>query len=119
MALGSVSIPPFTRAEFKNAIKKAMYSGGKLVWSSKDLTSSSSGGSSVTVPDEVDYVVVNGQKLTRGGNATVSGEVYVWASNGYEIAYSTVTFSGNTLSISKHGAYSGSFLATATGYHYY
>ena len=63
-----------------------------MVWSSNGLTSSSGGGSSVTVPDEVDYVVVNGQKLTRGGNATVSGEVYNWAGNRHEIAYSTVTF---------------------------
>lgn len=116
---GTVSIIPFTRAEIERLANKKAYPDGKLVWSSNGLTSSSGGGSSVTVPDEVDYVVVNGQKLTRGGNATVSGEVYNWAGNRHEIAYSTVTFSGNTLSISKHGAYSGSFLATATGYHYY
>ena len=118
---GTVSIIPFTRAEIERLADKKAYPDGKVVWSSNGLTSSSGsgGGSSVTVPDEVDYVVVNGQKLTRGGNASVSGEVYNWASSRYETAYSTVTFSGNTLSISKHGAYSGSFLATATGYHYY
>ena len=73
---GTVSIIPFTRAEIERLADKKAYPDGKVVWSSNGLTSSSGGGSSVTVPDEVDYVVVNGQKLTRGGNATVSGEVY-------------------------------------------
>ena len=37
MALGSVSIPPFTRAEFENMLKKAMYSEGVIVFFRESL----------------------------------------------------------------------------------
>lgn len=59
MALGSVSIPPFTRAEFKNAIKKAMYSEGKLVYTAR-ATFSYKSSEILTLPATVDYVKLSG-----------------------------------------------------------
>ena len=64
MALGSVSIIPYTRADVEKMLKRAMYSEGKLVFTGI-LSPQWKYGASISIPEEVDYVVVGGLKLAR------------------------------------------------------
>ena len=119
MALGSVSIPPFTRAEFKNAIKKAMYSEGVIVFSGA-VTFGYRYSYSVSVPDTVDYVILkdsaNDVKLARGGSAMLRCAINPSVSR-------SVTFSsGGTITTNPHwvsSAGSDELPINVTGYHYY
>ena len=62
MALGSVSIIPYTRADVEKMLKRAMYSEGKLVFTGI-LSPQWKYGASISIPEEVYYVVVGGLKL--------------------------------------------------------
>ena len=127
MALGSVSIPPFTRAEFKNAIKKAMYSEGKLVYTAR-ATFSYKSSEILTLPATVDYVklsggtydswvqdsyhVPEGTKLTRGSSFRTNTGSY----------YAKITFSEDgTLRFDGYDVSSKTYTASFSveGYHYY
>ena len=115
MAFGSVSTATFTRAEIDTMLKKAMYSEGKVVWSGI-ITVGYNYGGSITVPDTVDYIIVNGVKIARGGSAVVDiapATVQSCASN--------FTFGSNgniTATAHYNNAYVG-VKCNCTGYHYY
>lgn len=116
MALGSVSIVPYTRAEVEKMLKRAMYSEGKLVFTGR-LSPQWRYGASLSIPEEVDYVVVGGMKLTRGGSGKTSGHP-----DGYEnvTSYTTISFSSNTLSASGYYPNDGNYMTlNVEGYHYY
>ena len=53
MALGIVSIVPYTRAEVEKMLKRAMYSEGKLVFTGR-LSVQWKYGDSLSIPEEVD-----------------------------------------------------------------
>ena len=113
---GTVSIVPFTRAEFENMLKKAMYSEGKLVFTGV-LKPQWRYGDSLSIPTEVDYVVVGGIKLTRGGSGKGSGHP-----DGYPnvTSYTTISFSSNTLSASCYSPNNCDYMTlNVEGYHYY
>lgn len=119
MALGSVSIATFTRAEFENMLKKAMYSEGKLVWSATVNASSTT-----NVPDEVDYIAItvsdSSVKVARGFSAQWTSTTYI-NSRPYTV-YHTAKFSGEgtlTLSWSSSANISSGGTYRLTGYHYY
>lgn len=67
MALGSVSIIPYTRAEVETMLKQATYPNGKVVWSQGISVSGS-----IAVPEEVDYITAGYEDKTytvaRGGS---------------------------------------------------
>lgn len=116
MALGSVSIVPYTRAEVEKMLKRAMYSEGKLVFTGS-LSPQWRYGASLSIPEEVDYVVVGGLKLTRGGSGKASGHP-----DGYPnvTSYTTISFSSNTLSASGYSPNDGDYMTlNVEGYHYY
>lgn len=116
MALGSVSIATFTRAEFENMLKKAMYSEGKLVFTGI-LRPQWKYGASLSIPEEVDYVVVGGLKLTRGGSGKASGHPDRYES---VTSYTTISFSSNTLSAGGYWPNNGDYMTlNVEGYHYY
>ena len=106
MALGIVSIVPYTRAEVEKMLKRAMYSEGKLVFTGR-LSVQWKYGDSLSIPEEVDYVVVGGIKLTRGGSGKASGHP-----DGYLGATSetTISFSSNTLSAGGYRPNDGTYM---------
>ena len=121
MALGSVSIVPYTRAEVKQMLKQATYPNGKVVWSQGIAISAS-----ITVPEEVDYITAgHGDKtytVARGGSQS-------WKQSSYVInRIETITY---TLRFNKDGTFRASWSSTSssyapgdgsyalTGYHYY
>lgn len=126
MALGSVSIVPYTRAEVKQMLKQATYPNGKVVWSQGIGVSAS-----ITVPEEVDYITAGyGDKtytVARGGSQsweqTITGSSpYNWAILTYTLRFDkdgtfrtswSRTQSSGSISVSGRGSY------TLTGYHYY
>lgn len=119
MALGSVSVATFTRAEFENMLKKAMYSEGKLVWSATVNASSTT-----NVPDEVDYITIPVSdsliKVARGGSAKWTSTSYI-NSRPYSV-YHTAKFSDKgtlTLSWSCSANISSGGSYNVDGYHYY
>lgn len=59
MALGSVSIPPFTRAELVRLINQKSYPDGKLVYTTR-ATFSYKSSEVLTLPATVDYVKLSG-----------------------------------------------------------
>lgn len=116
MALGIVGIATFTRAEFENMLKKAMYSEGKLVFTGS-LSAQWRYGGSLSIPSDVDYVVVGGVKLTRGGSGKGSGHP-----DGYSnvTSYTTISFSSSTLSTGGYSPNNGDYMTlNVEGYHYY
>ena len=127
MALGSVSIVPYTRAEVEKMLKRAMYSEGKLVYTAR-ATFSYKSSEILTLPATVDYVklsggsydswvqdsyhVPEGTKLTRGSSFRTNMSSY----------YAKITFSEDgTLRFDGYDVsnkiYSASF--NVEGYHYY
>lgn len=123
MALGNVSIVPFTRTEVERLIDKKAYPDGKVVWSGTVLFEGKYN-NSVSVPDDVDYVSLNGTKIVRGGSGQVSVNVSSPAS---AVMTSTITLSSTgTLSVPRctvtgGGTYMASSFSTrvsVTGYHY-
>ena len=116
MALGSVSIIPYTRADVEKMLKRAMYSEGKLVFTGI-LSPQWKYGASISIPEEVDYVVVGGLKLARGGSGKASGHP-----DGHEsvTSYTTISFSSNTLSAGGYWPHAGTNMTlNDEGYHYY
>ena len=116
MALGSVSIIPYTRADVEKMLKKAMYSEGKLVFTGR-LSVQWRYGGSLSIPEEVDYVVVGGIKLTRGGSGKASGHP-----DGYPAvtSYTTISFSSNTLSAGGYSPNDVNYMTlNVEGYLYY
>ena len=121
MALGSVSIIPYTRADVEKMLKQATYPNGKVVWSQGIAISAS-----ITVPEEVDYITAGyGDKtytVARGGSQSWKQSSYVF--NRTE----TITY---TLRFNKDGTFRASWSSTSssyapgdgsyalTGYHYY
>ena len=59
MALGSVSIPPFTRAELVRLIAQKSYPDGQLVYTAR-ATFSYKSSEILTLPATVDYVKLSG-----------------------------------------------------------
>ena len=127
MALGSVSIIPYTRAEVEKMLKKAMYSDGKLVYTDR-ATFSYNSRAVLTLPATVDYVklsggsydsyvqnsyhVPEGTKLTRGSSFATNARKY----------YARITFKEDgTLHFDGYDASSKNSPASFTveGYHYY
>ena len=122
MALGSVSIVPYTRAEVKQMLKQATYPNGKVVWSQGIGVSAS-----ITVPEEVDYITAGYGNETytvaRGGSQS-------WKQSTQVINRTeTITY---TLRFNKDGTFRASWSSTSssfspgngssyalTGYHYY
>ena len=111
MALGSVSIVPYTRAEVKQMLKQATYPNGKVVWSGSIAI-----GSSIAVPEEVDYITIllagasTETKVARGGTIR-------WDTNGIKYTLSFSTAGKITNSYSYKYEVGGYF--PLTGYHYY
>ena len=123
MALGSVSVPPFTRAELVRLINQKSYPNGRLVWSATVNASSTT-----NVPDEVDYITIpvdnSPVKVARGGSAQWTSTVYYGSSSvrrEYTV-YHTAKFSDKgdlTLSWSCSGNISSGGKCNVEGYHYY
>lgn len=123
MALGSVSIPPFTRAEIEQLINQKSYPEGQLVYTGAVSFTYNSDGK-LTLPDEVDYVkltcrschsdtpsykVPDGTKLARGSSIRT-------ASSGAGISFSSeglLKFVGYN---SVYKPYGASYIVE--GYHY-
>lgn len=122
MALGSVSIIPYTRADVEKMLKQATYPNGKVVWSQGIGISGS-----IAVPEEVDYITAGfGDKtytVARGGSQSWSQSTFI--SNRVQ----TITY---TLRFDKSGTFRTSWSSTSssfgpaggdkyqlTGYHYY
>lgn len=109
MALGIVSTAPFTRAEFETAIKKAMYSEGKLVWTGSARAVSDT----VNIPTDVDYLIAHfatrDSKLLRGYSMKVSVNSLT-----YTIRFTT----GGVFTISCSNSNVSGYISIA-GYHYY
>lgn len=123
MALGSVSIPPFTRAELVRLINQKSYPDGKLVWSATVDASSTT-----NVPDDVDYITISvgdsPVKMARGCSAQWTSTAYYGSlSNMREYpVYHTAKFSDKgalTLSWSCSANIGSGGTYQLTGYHYY
>lgn len=123
MALGSVSIPPFTRAELVRLIAQKSYPDGKLVWSATVDASSTT-----NVPDDVDYITISvgdsPVKMARGCSAQWTSTVYYGSlpSPRPYTAYHTAKFSDKgalTLSWSCSANIGSGGTYQLTGYHYY
>lgn len=127
MALGSVSIPPFTRAELVRLINQKSYPDGKLVYTAR-ATFSYKSSEVLTLPATVDYVklsggsydswvqdsyyVPEGTKLTRGSSFRTNTSNY----------YAKITFSEDgTLRFDGYDVSSKTYTASfnVEGYHYY
>nr|DAD68987.1 MAG TPA: hypothetical protein [Siphoviridae sp. ctDo63] len=123
MALGSVSIPPFTRAELVRLINQKSYPDGKLVWSATVDASSTT-----NVPDDVDYITISvgdsPVKMARGCSAQWTSTAYygpLSSMREYPV-YHTAKFSGEgtlTLSWSCSANIGSGGTYQLTGYHYY
>lgn len=120
MALGSVSIVPYTRAEVKQMLKQATYPNGKVVWSQGISTYDS-----IAVPEEVDYITaVYGDKtytVARGYSQSWK-QTGLFMNRSYTVTYTLrfdkdgtfrTSWSSTTSSVDGGGSY------TLTGYHYY
>ena len=115
MALGSVSIATFTRAEFENMLKKAMYSEGVIVFSGV-VKHGYRYSYSISVPDTVDYVILkdsaNDVNLARGGSALL-------CCRDSPSTCTNVTFSSaGTVTTEPHWK-TTDLPVNVTGYHYY
>lgn len=123
MALGSVSIIPYTRAEVEKMLKQATYPNGKVVWSATVNASSTT-----NAPDDVDYITISVDDspviVARGGSAQWKSTVYygpVSSQRPYTV-YHTAKFSGKgtlTLSWTCSANISSGGTWQLTGYHYY
>ena len=122
MALGSVSVPLFTRAELVRLINQKSYPDGQLVYTGATSFTYKSDGL-LTLPDEVDYVkltcrscdsntpdyaVPNGTKLARGSSIRPGGVGISFSSEGL------LKFVGYN---SVYKPYGASYIVE--GYHYY
>lgn len=123
MALGSVSIPPFTRAELVRLINQKSYPDGQLVWSATVDASSTT-----NVPDDVDYITISvgdsPVKMARGCSAQWTSTVYYGSLSSPRpyTAYHTAKFSDKgalTLSWSCSANIGSGGTYQLTGYHYY
>ena len=120
MALGSVSIIPYTRADVEKMLKQATYPNGKVVWS-QGINASGS----ITVPEEVDYITAGYGDKTY---TVARGYSQSWVQTGAFMNRSyTITY---TLRFDKDGTFRTSWSSTnssvdgggsytLTGYHYY
>ena len=122
MAYGPVSVSGVS----KKAMERLMYMDGKLVWSAAMGTS---GGLSVTAPDEVDYIIVKPKscdykdvKIARGCAGNIpwyQGEISSSSSSyPHTYRYGKVTFAADgKITISYSYAFYDDYL-TVEGYQY-
>ena len=127
MALGTVSVHPFTRAELVRLINQKSYPDGKLVYTAR-ATFSYNSSEVLTLPATVDYVklsggsyssyvngsyyVPEGTKLTRGSSFRTNTSRY----------HAEITFrEDGTLRFDGYDASAKSDTASFSveGYHYY
>lgn len=126
MALGNVSIPPFTRAEVKQLVNQKSYPEGQLVYAERTYFSYNHS-SVLSLPATVDYV-----KLT-GGTYDADARTYYYVPDGTKLTkgasiithtsryYAKIAFNDNgTLSFDGYCAMSKNDKAyfNIEGYHY-
>lgn len=127
MALGSVSIPPFTRAELVRLINQKSYPDGQLVYTAR-ATFSYKSSEILTLPATVDYVKLSGGSYASGvqvsyyvpdGTKLARGSSFRTNTSNY---YAKITFSEDgTLRFDGYDAANKTYTASFTveGYHYY